>query len=289
MEELQIIDGPFDPFALQKATLAACGIFSAACDQARSLSSYLDKIGGGFHIQTDVIGIPRGSGLGTSSILAGACVKAIYEFFGMTLDRDDLFRRVLYIEQLMHTGGGWQDQIGGLIPGIKFISTEPGPQSHFNITNIRISAQTLAELEERFVLIDSGQRRLARNLLREIMGKYILSEPDSVNALSEIQRIATQMRTELEQGNVDGFITLLDKHWELSKQLDPNSTNTCIEEVFSSCGDLMAGKMICGAGGGGFLQGFLKKGVTRDQLSKQLENVFGNSGVNVRECIFVME
>ena len=63
-----------------------------------------------------MINIPRGSGLGTSSILAGACVKALYEMLGKETSEDELYDRVLCMEQIMSTGGGWQDQVGGLAP-----------------------------------------------------------------------------------------------------------------------------------------------------------------------------
>lgn len=39
------------------------------------------------------------------------------------------------------------------------------------------------------------------------------------------------MKFELEKGNIDGFARLLDRHWELSRQLDAGSTNTCIDQI----------------------------------------------------------
>lgn len=76
------------------------------------------------------------------------------------------------------------------------------------------------ELSDRFVLIYTGQRRLARNLLRDVVGRYVGNEPESLFALEEIQKTAALMRFELERGNVDGFASLLDYHWELSKKVD---------------------------------------------------------------------
>mgnify|MGYP000004791123 CR=1 FL=1 len=67
------------------------------------------------------------------------------------------------------------------------------------------------------------------------------------------------MRFELEKGNVDGFAQLLNQHWELSRRLDGGCTNTCIDMIFSSVEDLIDGKMICGAGGGGFFTGYPEK------------------------------
>lgn len=47
--------------------------------------------------------------------------------------------------------------------------------------------------------------RLARNLLRDVVGRYVGNEPESLFALEEIQKTAALMRFELERGNVDGL------------------------------------------------------------------------------------
>lgn len=102
-----------------------------------------------------------------------------------------------------------------------------------------------------------------------------------------IQRLVVLMRYELEKDNVDGFAQLLTEHWQESQHIDAGSTNTCIDQIFTVIDDLVDGKMICGAGGGGFLQVVLKKGVTRDDLRERLNEVFQDSGVDVWECAFV--
>lgn len=66
------------------------------------------------------------------------------------------------------------------------------------------------------------------------------------------------------------FASLLDYHWELSKKVDAGSSNTLIEQIFSSIEELIVGKLVCGAGGGGFLQVILKKDVTRQQVEERL-------------------
>lgn len=97
------------------------------------------------------------------------------------------------------------------------------------------------------------------------------------------------MRFELERGNVDGFAKLLDYHWELSKKIDAGSSNTLIEQIFSSIEELVDGKLVCGAGGGGFLQVILKKGVTRQMVEERLKEVFMDSLVGVADCNLVWE
>ena len=217
IEPLQATGDPFDPFALQKACLLACGIIPK---EGSSLDEVLDRLGGGFEMHSEVTNVPKGSGLGTSSILSAACVKAVFEFMGIEYTEKDLYAHVLAMEQIMSTGGGWQDQVGGITPGLKYITSMPGIDQQLKVTHVDIPEFAKRELDDRFVLIYTGQRRLARNLLRDVIGRYVGNEPDSLFALEEIQKTAALMCFELERGNVDGFAKLLDYHWELSKKVD---------------------------------------------------------------------
>ena len=282
MKELQNCNDPFDTFALHKAALIACGIIPRTGEY--TLHQLLEKVGGGLYLSTAVRGIPKGSGLGTSSMLAAACVKGIFEFIGKEISENELYSRVLCMEQIMSTGGGWQDQVGGLTPGVKLVHTVPGIKQNIQVDHVKIPEAAKAELQERFALIYTGQRRLARNLLREIVGAYIGSKKNSLDVLYEIQKSAILMKFELEKGNIDAFAKLLDEHWELSKRLDKGCTNTCIDQIFLSVEDMLDAKMICGAGGGGFLQVILKKGYTKEDLKERIHSVFQESGVAVWDC-----
>lgn len=299
VEEIQDCHNPYDPFALHKAALIACGIVpldgercvrsgSGESDDAQeSLQEICSRLGGGIRLSTKVVGIPQGSGLGTSSILSGACVKGLFRFLGREATDDEIYAIVLAMEQIMSTGGGWQDQVGGLTPGIKFITTKPGIHQQIHVEQVKIPEETAKELQERFALIYTGQRRLARNLLRDVVGGYLGGRPESIDALERMQEVAVLMRFELERGNLDAFAGLLNRHWELSTQLDSGSTNTCIEQIFLSCEDLIDARFIAGAGGGGFLQVLLKRGCTKEMLRERLHEIFQESGVDVWDTEFV--
>ena len=281
---LQKTGDPYDVFALQKAALLACGVIPS---EGGNLKDILTRLGGGFVMHSEVTNVPKGSGLGTSSILSAACVKAVFEFMGIPHTEDDLYSFVLAMEQIMSTGGGWQDQVGGVINGVKFITAMPGIMQDVKVSKLDIPENALKELNDRFVLIYTGQRRLARNLLRDVVGRYIGNEPESIYALNEIQRIAALMRFELERGNIDEFAKLLDEHWKLSKMVDSGSTNTLIDQIFASVDEYTAGRLVCGAGGGGFLQIVLKRGVNVEAVRKTLRSVFQDSDVDIWDCEIV--
>ncbi|MBQ7817730.1 MAG: bifunctional fucokinase/L-fucose-1-P-guanylyltransferase [Oscillospiraceae bacterium] len=284
IEPLQKTGDPYDPFALQKAALIACGIVPA---KGGDLGEILERLGGGFCMHSEVTNVPKGSGLGTSSILSGACVKAVFEFMGIDYTQDSLYSHVLCMEQIMATGGGWQDQVGGLTNGIKLITTEAGMDQKIKVEYVDISPETRQELSRRFALIYTGQRRLARNLLRDVIGRYVGNEPDSVDALEKIRHLALKMRAALERADVDAFAVLMNQHWELSQKVDTGSTNTLINQIFESVADLIDGRMVCGAGGGGFLQVILKKGITKETVHKRLKEIFQDFDVDIWNCTLV--
>lgn len=102
--EIQDCHNPYDSFALHKAALIACGIIPVK--EEADLQEILKRMGGGIYLSTQVYGVPKGSGLGTSSILSGACVKGIFEFLGQERTDAEIYDVVLGMEQIMSTGGG---------------------------------------------------------------------------------------------------------------------------------------------------------------------------------------
>lgn len=147
--EIQDCHNPYDSFALHKAALIACGIIPVK--EEADLQEILKRMGGGIYLSTQVYGVPKGSGLGTSSILSGACVKGIFEFLGQERTDAEIYDVVLGMEQIMSTGGGWQDQVGGLTEGIKLISTKPGIAQNLVVEKIEMPEEGKKELKERFV------------------------------------------------------------------------------------------------------------------------------------------
>lgn len=151
IKDPSMISPPYDigdPFRLVKSALVVTGIVN---------SSALHRSGLAIRTWANV---PRGSGLGTSSILAAAVVKGILQIMGTNDSNETVTSLVLFLEQLMGTGGGWQDQIGGLYPGIKCTNGFPGHQLLLKVESVLISSTLRKELEERFVIFFTGQVNL---------------------------------------------------------------------------------------------------------------------------------
>jgi len=273
-----------DGFALYKAVFQAMGLVDAK--ETISMTEFCNRIGGGLSLTTSVQ-VPKGSGLGTSSLVIAACIKACAELFGEKADPDYIYAHTFLTEQLMTTGGGWQDQVAGYTKGLKLIKSRPGEYQQIEIEPVCMSEETAKELQERFVLVFSGQRRLARNVLREELNQCIRNDKRVMQAMERIRNICVLMKFEMERGNITAFANYMTEQFELVKTIDKGASNTCIEYIFDACEDLIDGKSICGAGGGGFLQVVLKKGVTKKQLKQRIQSVFMDCGVEVWDTTLI--
>ena len=83
--------------------------------------------------------------------------------------RSDLVHAVLVVEQLLTTGGGWQDQVGGLHPGVNLGSCEAIDQVSVVTTAGSVSSEFVQKINSRLLLMFSGKPRLAKNLLQNVI------------------------------------------------------------------------------------------------------------------------
>jgi fucokinase len=258
---------PGDPFNIPKAALRMTRIVQAG----ESLQQRLANAGGGLEIHTSVR-LPIGSGLGTSSILSASLMKALAEMMGLSFSDPELSDQVLRLEQLMTTGGGWQDQVGGMFPGIKLTQSGPGLQQRLRVEPLALSADRVREFNTLFILYYTGIRRIAKDLLVQVVGRYLAREVEAVQVLHSIKTLASEMAYAMREGEWDYLGSLMDRHWELNQKLDPNTTNSLIESLIREVRPYVAGLKLAGAGGGGFLmllaKDFQAARSLRDRLSK---------------------
>ncbi|MCX6031413.1 MAG: hypothetical protein NT169_19205 [Chloroflexi bacterium] len=287
---------PTDPFALLKAALVLRGIVPASCDPATPIGDLLAERGG-LRLSTETA-IPRGSGLGTSSIMAGAVLECLARLLNRTEDRrrgtadpasvfhlpsSILFDEVLCLEQMLTTGGGWQDQVGGLTGGIKLVTTRPGLPQQIHVEPVQLEPATAAGLRDRLLLVYTGQQRLAKNLLRAMMGRWMARDPEMVWLQAEIARLAVAMREALYAGDLDTFGALLGEHWVLNKRMDPGCTNPFIDDLFATMRPYVNGGKLAGAGGGGYAMVIARSRAASHDLAAALAGRYAGTPVGVWE------
>ncbi len=249
MEELRRCDDPSDWLSLPKAACFAAGLVPADFDG--SLRDLLQPFGGGIDL-TLFSALPAGSGLGTSSILGAGIIAALARLSGRTMPRSEIYARTSNLEQLMTTGGGWQDQIGGVAGGVKLITTSPGYDQTPTLAWTTL-APTGIPIGERFLLYYTGGRRLAKNLLRQVVGRYLKREAEALRALDELAALAREMKEDLDHRRIDDFGRKIRRAWALNKTLDQGQTTKVVEAILRRIDDWMLGAKLLGAGGGGFL------------------------------------
>ena len=240
-------------FSVAKAALALCGFHPNFNGEAfGSLAEQLDRFGGGVDVSM-LAAIPKGSGLGTSSILAGTLLGSLSELCGFNWDTQELAARVSAVEQMLGSGGGWQDQLGGLLRGAKMLQTSPGMNQHASVRWLPIDFFESPEFVERGLLYYTGITRVAHDVLGEIVRGMFLNEPGRLEVLAEIGANAGDCFDAAQRCHLDDFAETIARSWELNKRLDSGTNPAEVEQLVQRIAPRSAGFKLAGAGGGGFV------------------------------------
>ncbi|MFP3905358.1 MAG: L-fucokinase, partial [Armatimonadota bacterium] len=268
LEDLRRYASPQEPLSLHRAVACSTGLDDQFSDGTLR-ESLMNRIGGGLELVSESR-LPLGCGLGGSSIITGALLSALYRLTGREVNPENMFQHILCVEQMVTTGGGWQDQVGAMTPGLKLITTEPAHQQIPDIQPVELPPDALEDLHDHLVLFNVGKRRLAKNILRTIMGRYLAGDATVRRILSEIQELAGQMQKAIERGDCQHLGRLMQRHWIANKTMDPHSTTPYIERLFDAAEPFISGGKLAGAGGGGFMIMVLKDPVMRGELLNAL-------------------
>lgn len=241
------------PFSIPKAALALCGFHPDFCaEEYPSLEKQLAAFGCGIEV-TLFSAIPSGSGLGTSSVLAATVLGALNDFCGLAWDKIEIGRRTLVLEQLLTTGGGWQDQYGGLLQGAKLLTTERGfiqtPQIRWMPTTIF----TQPEHKACHLLYYTGIRRTAKDILAEIVRGMFLNRGEEIRLLREMKQHSLEMYEALQCNDFELMGRLVRKTWQQNRLLDAGTNPPAVQQLTDIIDDLCLGYKLPGAGGGGYL------------------------------------
>jgi len=252
-DELEDFARVGSPFSIPKAALALAGFsprFSA--EPFRTLEEQLRAFGSGIEV-TLLSAIPAGSGLGTSSILASTVLGAIADFCGLAWDKNEICLRTLALEQLLTTGGGWQDQYGGVLQGVKLLQTQPGFDQSPLVRWLPPFLFTNPEYQKCHLLYYTGITRTAKGILAEIVRRMFLNETAQLGLLADMKAHALDLYEAIQRGNFAEMGRLVGVTWEQNKRLDPGTNPAAVEAIISRIKDYCLGYKLPGAGGGGYL------------------------------------
>lgn len=252
-EELAQYNKVGSPFSIPKAALTLCGFMPGFSTQEYpTLRQQLEDFGCGIEI-TLLAAIPAGSGLGTSSILAATVLGALANFCNLGWGRHEICDRTLILEQLLTTGGGWQDQYGGVFAGVKMHHTEPG----FNQTAVvKWMPDTIfqnPEMKPCHLLYYTGITRTAKQILAEIVRNIFLNESKTLALLDDMNQHARELYEVVQRGKFEDYGRLVRKTWQQNCLLDPGTNPPAVQQLVALIDDLCLGYKLPGAGGGGYL------------------------------------
>jgi len=252
--DLETFGQPGHSFALAKAALALAGFLPRfhTAGGFGSLEKQLQDFGGGIEVSL-LSAVPKGSGLGASSILAATVLAALSDLCGLGWDRNVLFSRTLALEQMLTTGGGWQDQAGAVFGGVKLIETTPGLGQKPSLHWLPVQLFDTSHANRTILLYYTGITRLAKNILAEIVRGMFLNSPQRLATLAEIKSNAGLASSAVQQCDYDLLVTAVRNSWKLNQRLDAGANPPEVRDIFERVKEHLAAGKLLGAGGGGYM------------------------------------
>lgn len=278
-DDLLDYNNPHSDCCLLKSALICLGICNGSKKSNESLQSQLNSlVSSSDDVGLELIStssLPMGSGLGTSSILAGCVVAVLCRCSGREATENQVIQMAFEVEQHMTTGGGFQDQVNGLVKGYKMSFCSPlifPPTIEIHPINL----PTGMELENRMSLIFTGKTRLARNVLDNVISNWTARTREIVHTVSNLVETSHLTREALVDGNFERLSDCVNRYWEQKKTMaggdisgvEPKPVGLLINILRRD--NLAAAACLCGAGGGGFLFVLRPVGVGHFELEEQL-------------------
>ena len=197
--------------------------------------------------------VPPGSGLGTSSTIVVAILKAFTEWLNLPLGDYDMAFLAYQIERIdLHLSGGKQDQYAATFGGFNFM--EFYSDDRVIVNPLRMKRWVVDELEVSLVLYYTGDSRSSDKIIREQQKNTLAGKETSIEATHRIRQNSFIMKDLLLKGEIREFCKALGNDWTNKKQMASSITNKKIERIYEAAIKSGAyGGKVSGAGGGGFM------------------------------------
>ncbi len=196
---------------------------------------------------------PAGSGLGSSSTMMVAMLRAYVEWLRLPLDEYELADLACRVERGdLRLAGGMQDQYAATFGGLNFM--EFGGASRVVVNPLRVRRWIRNELENSLVLYYTGTSRDSAAIIGEQIRNAGARDARTLEGMHELKRSAREMKRAVLQGDFRGVTDCLNAGWEAKKKTSGVVSNPALEAVRALVmrhGGRAA--KISGAGGGGFM------------------------------------
>lgn len=215
---------------------------------------------------------PRGSGLGGSSTLIVAIIKAFCECFNLALGVYEIARLAYSIEREdLAWSGGKQDQYAATFGGFNFM--EFSANNHVVVNPLDLKNWIINELQSHSFLGFSGISREGSHVIDDQSKGVSLDKEDVVNSLHQIKKDANDMKLSLINGDFREMATILNRSWEAKKRTSNSVSNDRINHIIDVA--KQNGALACkvsGAGGGGFVY-FMAEPTSKFHIMRKLLDI----------------
>ncbi len=197
--------------------------------------------------------IPAGTGLGSSGSFTTALMKALYAHKMQMIQPENLAALACDIEiNRLGEPIGKQDQYIAAYGGITCFSFNK--DDSVDAFPLKISSDTLIDLEDNLMLFFTGFSRSAGSILNDQKVRTQSNDSEMLANLHFVKEIGYQSKKFLEEGKTEDFGRLMHEHWEHKKRRSGGMSNPKIDEWYDLGfhNGAVGGKLV-GAGGGGFL------------------------------------
>ena len=197
--------------------------------------------------------IHAGTGLGSSGSFTTALLKALHLQRHEVISLHALAEEACHIEiDLLGEPIGKQDQYIASFGGLtcfKFLRN-----GEVDVSPLKITRQTLEDLEENLVLFFTGQSRSASQVLDDQNRRTKAVDKSMLDNLHYTKELGLRSQEALESANFVLFAELMNEHWKRKRERSNGMSNECINKWYELAlrNGALGGKLI-GAGGGGFL------------------------------------
>ena len=233
-EQLAAYNKVGSPFSIPKAALVLAGFQPGFSQETYpSLRAQLEAFGCGIEL-TLLSAIPAGSGLGTSSILAATVLGAVNDFCSLAWDKNEIGRRTLVLEQLLTTGGGWQDQFGGVLGGVKLLDTQRGFDQNPRVRWLPDAVFTQPEYAQCHLLYYTGITRTAKKILAEIVRRMFVNHHQQLLQLREMKAHSMDMYEAIQRQDFLAMGQLISKTWQQNQRIDSGTNPDSVRSVLTA-------------------------------------------------------
>jgi D-glycero-alpha-D-manno-heptose-7-phosphate kinase len=230
--------------------------------------------------------IPSGTGLGSSGTFTVGLLKALYAFKREHVVTGALAEEACHVEiDRLGRAVGKQDQYIAAFGGLTRFEFCAGGE--VRVSPLRISNETLHDLEERLLLFFTGYSRRPDSILQEQKARSEQRDAGMLENLHAIASIGRRVGEALERGETCRFGELMHEHWEYKRSRSESMSSGEIDQWYEAAraSGAIGGKLV-GAGAGGFLMFYaedpagVREGMLREGLV-ELRFSFDHDGSSV--------